>query len=227
MRSEATSIQPVEPAPTRRGASSIVRLLGWGVALGVVGAAAWAVVELFSGSINETDGRVILTSVSFAAASTTGASGLAAILRPSPGLRVLGVVTMGCSIAAFALLAAMIWHDDFPFQIRETLWRACGCASVLAIAGGHASLMLRGRKPTDSALVELVTVGSLLFGAVDTVGAFLWLAEIVDGINDSWGRRLAAMLVLLIVTTILAPLLRRLQAARGEASAGVATPLAA
>jgi hypothetical protein len=33
---------------------------------------------------------------------------LAAILRPSPALRVLGVVTVGCSIAALALLAAMI-----------------------------------------------------------------------------------------------------------------------
>jgi MFS family permease len=185
--------------------------IGWAAALGVVGATAWALIELFSGSVSDTDGRVIATTLAFAAASTTGASGLAAILRPSWGLRVLGLVTHGCSIAAFALLAAMIWHDDFPFEIRETLWRACGCASVVAIAGGHASLMLRGRKPTDSALVELVTIFSILFGAVDAVGAFLWLAEIVDEINDSWGRRLAAVLVLLIATTVLAPLVRRLE----------------
>jgi hypothetical protein len=227
VRSEATTIQPVEPERTRRGLARIGRLLGWGVVLALVGGAGWAVAELLSGSIDETDGRVLLTSLGFAAASTTGASGLAAIMRPSPALRVLGMATMGCSIAAFALLTAMIWHDDFPFEIRETLWRACGCASVLAIAGGHASLMLRGRRPTDSPLVGLVTFSSLVFGVIDAVGAFSWLAELADEINDSWGRRLAAVLVLLIVTTVLAPLLRRLQATPAEASEGTATALAA
>jgi hypothetical protein len=213
MRSEAISIEPVDREPSRRRVASIVPLLGWGVVLGIVGASGWAAVELLSGSVDETDGRVLLTSLGFAATSTTGASGLAAILRPSPALRVLGVVTVACSIAALALLAAMIWHDDFPFEIRETLWRACGCASVLAIAGAHASLMLRGRRPTDSALVDVVTFSSLVFGAIDAAGAFSWLAELADEISDPWGRRLAVVLVLLIATTILAPLLRRLQPA--------------
>jgi hypothetical protein len=222
VRSEATSIEPVAPESTGRSVR-VARLLGWGVALGVLGAAGWAIVELFSDSIDETDGRVILTSLAFAAASTTGASGLAAILRPMLGLRVLGLATLGCSIAAFALLAAMIWHDDFPFEIRETLWRACGCVSVLAIAGGHASLMLRSRRPTDGALVELVTFSSLAFGAIDAAGAFSWLSEITDEISDPWGRRLSAVLVLLIATTVLAPLLRRLQSVSEER----AIPLAA
>jgi hypothetical protein len=134
-----------------------------------------------------------------------------------------GLATLGCSIATFALLAAMIWHDDFPFEIRETLWRACGCVSVLAIAGGHASLMLRSRRPTDGALVELVTFSSLAFGAIDAAGAFSWLSEITDEISDPWGRRLSAVLVLLIATTVLAPLLRRLQSVSEER----AIPLAA
>jgi hypothetical protein len=220
MRSEAISIEPVDREPSRRRVASIVALLGWGVVVGIVGASGWAAVELLSGSVDETDGRVLLTSLGFAATSTTGASGLAAILRPSPALRVLGVVTVGCSIAALALLAAMIWHDDFPFEIRETLWRACGCASVLAIAGAHASLMLRGRRPTDSALVDVVTFSSLVFGAIDAAGAFSWLAELADEISDPWGRRLAVVLVLLIATTILAPLLRRLQPAAVHPSTG-------
>jgi hypothetical protein len=65
-----------------------------------------------------------------------------------------------------------------------------------------------------------------VFGAIDAVGAFSWLAEIADEINDSWGRRLAAVLVLLIATTVLAPLLRRLQAAPAGASEGTVTALA-
>jgi hypothetical protein len=189
----------------------IGRLGGWVVVLGVVGAAAWALTVLLSSRLNETDGRVILTSLAFAAASTTAASGVAATLRSSWGMRALGVATIGCSVAAFGLLTALIWQRALPFE--ETLLRACGCAVVLAIATAHASLMLRGRRPSDGAVVDVVTFGSLTFGSVDAVGALLPLAEIVDRISESWARILGAVLVLLIATTILAPLLRRLQTA--------------
>jgi hypothetical protein len=176
-------------------------------------AAVWGVVLLLSESVNETDARVILTSLVFAAASTTGASGVAATLRTSWALRALGVATIGCSIVAFGLLTALIWDIDAIWNVPESLWRGSACASVLAIAGGHASLMLRGRRPTDSALVEIVTLSSLAFGSIDAVGALLPLAELVDEIDESWARILGSVLVLLIVTTVLAPLLRRLQQA--------------
>jgi hypothetical protein len=179
---------------------------------GLVGGAAWGVVVLLSSSVNETDARVILTSLGFAAASTTGASGVAATLRKSWGLRALGVATIGCSIAAFGLLTALIWEFEF-WGVPESLWRGSACASVLAIAGGHACLMLRGRRPTDSALVELVTFSSLAFGSIDAGGALLPLAELVDRVDESWARILGSVLVLLVGTTVLAPLLRRLQAA--------------
>jgi ABC-type spermidine/putrescine transport system permease subunit II len=100
---------------------------------------------------------------------------------------------------------------------------AAACSAVLAIALGHASLMLRGRRPTDGAVVEIVTFLSLAFGAIDAGGALLPLAEIVDDVDESWARILGSVLVLLIATTILAPLLRRLQTASEEP----AMPLAA
>jgi hypothetical protein len=128
---------------------------------------------------------------------------------------------------AFALLTAMIWHDDFPYSVHETLWRWCGSASVVAITGGHASLMLRSRRPSDSALIQVVTFGSLAFGVVDAAGVLSWLLELADDISDSWGRRLAAVLVLLIVTTVLAPLLRQLQAAPAAAPKPAETPITA
>jgi hypothetical protein len=138
---EGISIRPFEPrTETRHRASSVARLAGWILVAGLVGAAGWAVVVLLGSSVDVTDARVILTSLAFAAASTTGASGLAATLRASWGLRVLGAATIGCSIAAFALLTALIWGPLWPSD--DTLLRASGCASVLAIAGGHACLML-------------------------------------------------------------------------------------
>jgi hypothetical protein len=211
VNTESTTIRPVESPPARDTASSVGRLAGWILAAGLVGGAAWGVIVLLSSSVNETDARVILTSLAFAAASTTGASGVAATLRKSWGLRALGVATIGCSLAAFGLLTALIWEFDFIWDVPESLWRACACASVLAIAGGHACLMLRGRRPTDSSLVEIVTLSSLAFGSIDAGGALLPLAELVDEVDESWARILGSVLVLLIGTTILAPLLRRLQ----------------
>jgi len=206
-----------------RSEAVIARLAGWALAAGVTGAAAWAVVVLLSEDVNETDGRVILTSLGFAAASTTGASGLAAILSGSWGLRALGLATLGCSIGALALFAWIVWGIDYLWDVPEWRWRVCACATVLAIAGGHASLMLRARRATDSGLVILVTALSLVFAAIDAGGAILPIAKIVDEVDEAWARVLGSVLVLLVATTVLAPLLRRLQSVSKEP----ATPLAA
>lgn len=226
MRSSAT-IHPVEPAAPVGRPISIGRLAGWALVLGLVAAAAWAVVVLLSEDVNETDARIVLTSLGFAAASTTGASGLAATLRDSWGLRALGAATLGCSIAAFVLLAWLIWEISAIWDVPAWVWRACACASVLAIAGGHASLMLRARRPTDGALIEIVTFSSLAFGLIDTVGALLPLSELVERVDESSARILGSVLVLLIVTTVVAPLLRRLQPAATPAESETATVLAA
>jgi hypothetical protein len=215
------------PAEPEAPAARIARLAGWGLVGGVVGAAAWAVVVLLSREVNETDLRVIATSLGFAAASTTGASGLAAIMRDSLGLRALGVAALGSSIVAFGTFAWVVWDIDFVWDVPETLWRVCACATVLAIAFAHASLMLRGHRPTDTRLVTLVIALSLLCGAVDAGGALLPLAKIVDEVDESWARILGSVLVLLIATTVLVPLLRRLQEARSEAGGEAATGLAA
>ena len=69
------------------------------------------------------------------------------------------------------------------------------------------------RRPTDSSLVEMVTLSSLAFGSIDAGGALLPLAELVDEVDESWARILGSVLVLLVGTTVLAPLLRRLQSA--------------
>jgi hypothetical protein len=215
MRSDTAQLHSAEPEMPSEGVARLVRLAGWALVAAVAGAAAWAVVELLSRDVTETDARVIVTSLGFAAASTTGASGVAALMRDSAGLRALGVAALGCSIAAFLLFAWIVWEIEFLYDIGvpEWGWRACGCSTVLAIAFGHASLMLRGRKPTDTGLVQVVIGLSLLCGAIDAGGALLPLTKIVDDVDESWARILGAVLVLLIATTMLAPLLRRLRLA--------------
>jgi hypothetical protein len=227
MHSEGARLHVAEPDNTADRLARLGRLAGWALVAGLAGAAAWAVVVLLSEDVNETDARVVLTSLGFAAASTTGVSGVAAIMRVSPELRYLGVAALGSSVCAFGLFAWIVWDINAIWDVPEWRWRACACSTVLAIALGHASLMLRGRKPTDSGLIRLITLLSLLCGAIDAGGALLPLTEIVDDVDDSWARILGSVLVLLIATTVLAPLLRRLQKRPAEASAARATALAA
>jgi hypothetical protein len=189
-------------------AASIRRFAGLALVTGLCFAAAAAVLALLTGSFDDTDVRVILTSIGFAIASATGSSGAAARLRPS--LWLLGTVTLLASIAAFVLLLAGLWTniDDWG---SEGLWRTFGCVAVLGVAGSHACVMLSARRRGDTDLVRLLTLSSLGFAAFDALAVILPLAGLVDDVDEPWPRIFGATLVLLVLTSVLPPILRRMQ----------------
>jgi hypothetical protein len=177
------------------------------------------VLALVTGSFDDTDTRVILTSIGFAIASATGSSGAAARLRPSEGLQLLGTATLVASIAAFVLLLAGLWTnmDDWG---SEGLWRTFGCVAILGIAGSHACAMLGALRRGDPEVVRLLTLSAICLAAFDSLAVILPLAELVDDIDEPWPRIFGAVLVLLVLTTALPPILRRMQpAARPAPSA--------
>jgi hypothetical protein len=179
-------------------------------------AAAVAVVALLTGSFEDTELRVILTSIGFAAASGTGSAGAVARLRPSEALRLIGGVTVVASAAAFVLLVLGLWTNDWG---SEGIWRAFGCAGVLALAGSHASLVLGARRQSDSDAIRRLAAAALAFAAFDTVASILPIAAIVDDVGEVWGRVFGATLVLLILTSVLPPILRRMAPATPAAGA--------
>jgi hypothetical protein len=170
------------------------------------------VLALVTGSFDDTDTRVILTSIGFAIASATGSSGAAARLRPSEGLQLLGTATLVASIAAFVLLLAGLWTnmDDWG---SEGLWRTFGCVAILGIAGSHACAMLGALRRGDPEVVRLLTLSAICLAAFDSLAVILPLAELVDDIDEPWPRIFGAVLVLLVLTTALPPILRRMQPA--------------
>jgi hypothetical protein len=103
--------------------AAVGRLAGWLLAGGLTIAAGAAIVVLLKGDLDETDGRVIPTSLGFAGASATGAAGGRAVSRPSPALRVLGAATLACSVAAFVLLVFGIWTFDWIYDGNPNTWR--------------------------------------------------------------------------------------------------------
>jgi hypothetical protein len=198
-------------------AAAIRRFAGRALVGGLCLAAAVAVAALLTGSFDETETRVILTSIGFAATSGTGSAGAAARLRPRESLQLIGAVTVVASAATFLLLVLGLWMDDWG---SEGIWRAFGCAGVLAIAGSHASLTLGARRRGDSEAVRLLTMAAIAFSAFDSVASILPIAGLIDEVGEGWARVFGATLVLLILTSALPPILRRMQPAPARAADG-------
>ena len=192
--------------------ASIRRYAGSALVTGLSIAAAAAVLALLTGSFDDTDWRVILTSIGFAVASATSSSGAAARLRASHALYLLGTATVLASIAAFVLLLAGLWTDMDRWG-DEGIWRAFGIFGVLGVAGSHACLMLGARRRTDGEAVRLLTLASLGLSAFDTTAVLLPLLELVADVREPWPNIFGAGLVLLVLASILPPVLRKMQPA--------------
>jgi hypothetical protein len=195
---------------------SIRRAAGRALVAGLTIAALTAVFALLTGSFDDTEVRVILTSIGFAITSSTAASGAAQRFQPSASLRALGTATAVLSGVTFIFLAAGLWTDDWG---NEWIWRSFGCAAVLAVAGSHACLVLGARRRSDSDGVRTLVIASVVLSAIDTIGALLPISGLIEDVAEEGAQLLAAGVVLLVLTSVLPPILRRLQPAREVAPA--------
>jgi hypothetical protein len=194
---------------------SIRRPLGWALVVALCVAAATACIALLTGSFDDTDLRVIGTSLGFAGFSSTAAAGAGARLHARGAGRAVGLVTVAVSVLAFLLLVMVLWTNGGG---SEGLLRTWGCASITALAGSHASIVLRAQRQEDSATIRLLVVVSLATGALDWLLGFLPLAGIADtAVNETYARFLGVLTVLLLLSTALQPLVRRLERARPAA----------
>jgi len=197
--------------------AEIRQWLGWALVAALTAAALTAIGALVGGSFDDTDWRVLGTSLGFALFSATGASGASARLRSSGLFELLGTAAAIASVVAFALLVGGLWIDDEA----DGLWRAFGCAGILAVACSHACLVLGARRPGDSQAVRALVVISLVAAAVDATAMVVLVSGLAEYDDDGSPQLIAICLVVLVLTTVLPPILRRL--APSEA-AGVPAP---
>jgi hypothetical protein len=196
------------------------RALSWILAGALCVAALIAIGAILNGRFDETDGRAIATSLGFAVFSATGAAGAGLRLRPGGNLRSLGQATIACSAAAFMLLLAALWIDR---SNGEALWEWWGAATLAAFACSHAALMGGSFRPTDSPAVRSLGVTSIALAVVDSSIGILAIAGAFDRIEAGWAQLVGVLVVLLLLTTALTPILRRLQRATATVAAA-ATP---
>ncbi|HEX2161062.1 MAG TPA: hypothetical protein VHF88_04485 [Thermoleophilaceae bacterium] len=189
-----------------RSRADLRRWLGWSLVAGLSIAALTASAAVVQGSLDETDGRVIGTSLGFAIFSVTGAAGMSLRMRrPAEWSQALGAVTAAAAAAAFLLLVAAVWID----YDGGGLWQWWGVAALLSLGTSHASLVVGARSGSDAPIVDTLSHVSLATGAIDTSIAILLVAE---AIHDGPVELFALLVIALVFSTALTPILRRLTA---------------
>src|SRR5215211_563902 len=114
------------------------RAVGRAVIAGLCLAAAAAILALATGEFDDTQWRVIVTSVGFSFFSALGGSGEALRREAHDWRAVLGGLTTAAAVLAFVLLVGATWIDDDD----ETLLRAFGLCGLTSLCGSHGSLVL-------------------------------------------------------------------------------------
>ncbi|HEX2231882.1 MAG TPA: hypothetical protein VHG69_00775 [Thermoleophilaceae bacterium] len=186
---------------------TIRRTLGWLLVAGLVVAALAASVAIVEGSFDDEDWKVIGTSLGFSVYSALAAAGASLRLRPSELHQLLGTATMLVSGVAFLLLLAWVWPEP---DESETIVRAWGAVSLVALAASHACIVTAGRRSTDSEAVRLLATMSIALGVIDATAAILPIVEIVDEVEDGAAELFAVMVIALLLTTVLPPVMRKL-----------------
>jgi hypothetical protein len=190
---------------------AIRRALGWTLVGSLCVAALVAIVALVGDSWDETDWRLIGTSLSFAVYSALAGAGAAVRVKEHPAAQPLGLATTGAAAVAYVLLLVLVWADD----AGDAVARAFGITTLAALAGSHASLVLRATRADDTPAVVLLVVASIALGALDALVGTLAITGALDVDEDDPGTRLMAVtVVLLLLTTALPPIMRRLGAAQ-------------
>jgi hypothetical protein len=181
----------------------IRRVVGWALVVGLCVAAFTAIAAIVNGDFSDNDGRVIAVSLGFGVYTALGASGAALRLREQVNLQTLGLGTMLLSALGFALLPVALWSED-------DAWELWGCVSLAALAASHASLVIGARRASDGDGIKLLSATSVVLATVEASLGILAIAGLFDEVDDGSAQFMAVMVILLILTTALPPILRKM-----------------
>jgi hypothetical protein len=186
--------------------AAIRSALSWALVAALCVAALTAIGAILTGDFDDTDGRVLATSLGFAVFSATAATGASLRFRDSESLRTLGLAAMALSAASFLLLLVALWGD-----LDSDKWRWFGSAALAALASSHASLVAGALRGTDSSAVQGLSKASIALGLVDSFFGILAVSGALKDVDEGFGELMAVLVILLLLTTALPPILRRLQ----------------
>jgi hypothetical protein len=189
--------------------SSLRRLTARALIGGLCVAAAVALVALLSGSMDDSDWKIVGTSLGFSIFSASAAAGGSLRLRQVSWAQKVGVATVAASGLAFVLLVGGLWIDSDG----DGFWQAWGIASLMALWGSHASVVLRPLRASDTTAIRWLSATAIVSLGIDAwIGVLAILEVFDDAASDPMQRVLAATVVLTLLSSALVVILRRLPA---------------
>ena len=161
--------------------------------------AALAIWFLVTGHFDATAVRVLCSALVVSLCTVAGLVG-ATVLDRRDARRWLGAVTLILAAGEAALALGAIWS----LLSSTGLWlRALGATGALAIGCAHASVMLGRLRRGDGRIVRRLSEASVAF-------AMLAALLVAGDVGADFWRLLGVLAVLSTLTTLLAPILRRL-----------------
>jgi hypothetical protein len=155
------------------------------------------------GKFGETEGRLLLTTLSMGGCSLTGLC--CSTIYPSEKYKIFSIIGIGTAGLCFVLTLFNIWGD---FKNLENTWKLLLSLIVLTITFAHISLLLN-IKIVNQLVKNTLTATTIFIGIV----AFMLLTLIVGGFGkgDFFYRLLGVFGILDIVGTIVTPILNKTQ----------------
>jgi hypothetical protein len=191
---------------TARPQTSLRRLVLRALAAGLSLAALIAIAAILTRSFNAIDAQLIATSLSFSLYTALGGAGVAPRRLTGP-IRHLGTATISAAGADFALLMAILWGGT-----EVELWRAWAILLLVALAASHACLVLTSRRASDTPLILALTLTSIFATSLDAVLGALPIGGVTDHVDGNFVRLAAILVIVMLLTSLLPPILRRVPA---------------
>jgi Ferritin-like domain len=188
-----------------RARTSLGRLVLRALAAGLSLAALIAVAAILTHSFDATDGRLIVTSLSFSFFTALGGAGVGARQMTGP-IRNLGSATLLAAGVSFVLLMMGLWSE----AAEGEFWRAWAILVLLTLAASHACLVLTSRRRSDPPLIVALTATSVVASSFDAMLGALAISGLADHVDGNFVRLLTVLVIVMLLTTVLPPILRRI-----------------
>jgi hypothetical protein len=197
-----------------------MRQAGAVLAGGLCVTAAVAIWALVTGSFDETSVRVLASALVAAVTTLSGLAG-ATVLERSDHRRALGQATIVASGIALTLSLTLIWVRTALDS--DLIARAFGISLAAMLAGAHASLMYGRLRPEDGRAVVTLTRVAVCSASIAALLTSCLLLFVTGDVASGVWRSLGVLVVIAVLTTLLAPLARKITPHRNSGAAADAT----
>lgn len=178
------------------------RLLLVAAITSLAGTAAIAIAVLLLGDFDETEARILATTIAISVGSLLALPG--AILLEQRRDPALAWLTVGLAGTAFVLFEITLWNWD-----DERSWKLTGTAAALAGASTQIAASTTRLRASDSGSVRSAYIAAACIAA--TLAGMIVLAIWTEIESAGYYRALGAVAVLNVFLALVQPLLRRLR----------------